>query len=75
MSKVKYISIFHYCREQDAEYHVRFVRDKKPAETPMYKSPTTPSLKRVAKLFPNLEHTQLSLVSNFVHLQAYTKEQ
>lgn len=76
MSKVKYISIYHFCRTQrDAEYHVQFNRGKKPAETPRYNRPTASSLKRVAKLFYHLEYMQPSFCSNFVNLQAYTKEQ
>ena len=72
-NKVNYISVYHYCRRQDAEYNVQFNRGKKPAETPRYKKPTTSSLKRVAGLFYGLECMQLSLIRNFVHLQAYTK--
>ena len=73
MKKVKYISIYHWCREPDAEYHVSFNRGDKAAETPRYKKPTPSSLKRLATLFYTLHHLQPTLMSNYVHLQAYTK--
>ena len=72
--KVRYISIYHFCRRQDAEYHVRFNRGKIPADTPRYKTPTASSLRRVARLFYDLEYAQPSFETNFLHLQAYTKE-
>ena len=41
MKKVKYISIYHFCREPDSEYHVSFNRGDKAAETPRYKKTYT----------------------------------
>ena len=75
MNKVKYISIYHFCRgRQDAEYHIRFNRGEKSADTPRYNAPTPSSLKRVAKIFYGLECLMPAFMSNFVHLQAFTKE-
>ena len=71
MTKVKYISIYRY--DMGPEYHVRFNRGDKAAETPRYKTPTPSSLKRVANLFYRLECLQPTLTSNYIHLQAYTK--
>jgi hypothetical protein len=71
--KVKYISVYHHCRNEDAEYHIRFNRGDKPADTPRYKNPTLSSINRVAKLFYRLECLQATLLGNYVHLQAYTK--
>ena len=73
MKKVKYISIYHFCRGEDAEYHIRFNRGQKAAETPRYNAPTHSSLKRVAKLFYGLEHLMPTLTSNYIHLQAFVK--
>jgi len=74
MANVKYISIYHFCRGQGAEYHVSFNRGKRAADTPRYKTPTPSSLKRVATLFYALLYLQPIFASNYVHLQAYTKE-
>ena len=74
MNKVKYISIYHFCRGgQDAEYHVRFNRGEKSADTPRYNAPTPSSLKRVAKLFYGLEALMPTFTSNYIHLQAFVK--
>ena len=72
MKKVKYISLYRY--DMGPEYRVRFNRGDKAAETPMYRRPTPASLKRVESLFFSLSSLQLTLMSNYVHMQAYTKE-
>ena len=71
--KVKCISVYHYCQGQGAEYKVQFKRGKEFADTPKYKTPTKSSLRRLAKLFFDLECMLPSFQSNFIHLQAYTK--
>ena len=73
MTKVKYISVFHFCRGQDADYHVSFNRGKSAYETPTYKGVARASMKRVANLFFNLEDVQPTFQTNFTQLQAYTK--
>ena len=71
MAKVKYISVYHYCRK-GAGYHIRFNRGKGAAETPRYIA-TPSSLRRLEKLFYNLESLMPAFRSNYVHLQAFVK--
>ena len=74
MSKVKYISVYHFCGgHDDAEYHVSFNRGKDARETPTHKGVTSASIKRVAGLFYDLEWIQPTFQTNFTHLQAFTK--
>ena len=74
MAKVKYISVYHFCADRDADYHVSFNRGKSAFDTPRYKGVTPASMKRVEGLFYGLEHAQPTLQTNYIHLQAYTKE-
>ena len=77
MAKVKYISVYHFCAfstDQDADYHVSFNRGKSAGDTLRYKGVTPASMGRVENLFYSLEHAQPTFQSNYIHLQAYTKE-
>lgn len=74
MSKVRYISVFHFCRGQDADYHVSFNRGKKAEDTPRYKGVMPASMKRVAGLCYGLECVQPTFQTNYTHIQLYTKE-
>ena len=74
MKKIKYVSIFHYCRGGKAAYHISFNRGGDAHKDPTYKRATPTSLKRLARIFWRLEDPQPSFASNFVHIQAYVKE-
>ena len=71
--KVKYVSVYHYCQGQDAEYRVSFNRGGDASDDPKYNNPTKASLKRLANQFFWLENPQPTFQSNYVNLQAYTK--